>query len=273
MPSYNNALVDEAPLSSQPWDSISKTGGVLSVIVGNTLSLNVDIDVSGKGFIGGSAVQGLGICVGTNSPRYDKYAFHRDSLNSGFKGEGPVTRGWLDLFAFPCIFPKYAKGKGANFTGGGGGNGRFSGGGGGLITTSNITTPGNVTKTITFGLVGTRSGVATGGNGTAGENLTSFVPVLNGFLFNSIRSSVTGNQVDSIYSNKIPKPITGTSPVGGSGTYTYLWQKSYNLSVPSIDIAGSNTITLFLSHNFRQACIMYRLFLTGLVFIQADWLY
>ncbi|MCJ7446906.1 MAG: gliding motility-associated C-terminal domain-containing protein [Bacteroidales bacterium] len=384
VPSYNNALVDEAPLSSQPWDSISKTGGVLSVIVGNTLSLNANIDVSSQGFIGGSAVLGLGICVGTNSTRYDKYAFHRDSLNSGFKGEGPVTRGWLDLSTFPAIYPKYAKGKGTNFTGGGGGNGRFSGGGGGanygaggrggrematctgpvdgglggkqikvtplaggmflgggggsstylagstaspggngagiviivcdtlkgnnrsilangagadaatgtyagaggggaggtvalylqsystsnltisanggkggnnpgtfgegggggggLITTSNATTPGNVTKTITFGLVGTRSGVATGGNGAAGENLTSFVPVLNGFLFNSIRSSITGDQTDSICSNIIPKLITGTSPVGGSGTYTYLWQKSYNLAGAAADIPSSNTL-------------------------------
>jgi hypothetical protein len=67
------------------------------------------------------------------------------------------------------------------------------------------------------------------------------VPLLNGFLFNSIRSSVTGNQIDSICSNVIPKPVTGTSPVGGSGSYQYIWQQSYNLAaVPSV-IASATT--------------------------------
>ncbi|MBG0860124.1 MAG: hypothetical protein IQL11_11510, partial [Bacteroidales bacterium] len=340
VPSFNNALVT-ASLTAQPWDSISKTGGVLSVIVGNTLTLNANIDVSGKGFIGGSPVIGTGICVQTNELRYSKYAFHRDSLNSGFKGESPVTRGWLALGNYPLIYPAFAKGKGANFTGGGGGNGRFSGGGGGsnygaggkggrevtacspfpvdgglggyqiqttlleggmflgggggsstyltgsaasaggngggiiiivcdtikgntrgiiangataaaatgsnagagggggggtiaiylrsystsnltvaanggnggnnpgtygegggggggLITASNITTPTNVTKTVSGGAPGTRSGVVTAGSGSTGQNIATFVPILNGFLFNSIRSSVTGDQTDSI---------------------------------------------------------------------------
>ena len=403
VPSYNNALVD-ATLTSRPWDSISKTGGVLSIIVGNTLSLNEDIDVSGKGFIGGSAVLGLGICVSTNSARFDKYAFHRDSLNSGFKGEGPVTRGWLDLSTFPLIYPAYVKGKGPNFTGGGGGIGRFSGGGGGanygaggkggremavctspadggipgrqikatplaggmflgggggsstyltgsaaspggngggiviiicdtlkgntrsilangagavaatgpeagaggggaggtialylqsfstsnltisanggkggnnsgtygegggggggLITTSNITAPVNVAKTITGGSFGTRQGTITAGNGQTGENLTSFVPVLNGFLFNSIRSSITGDQTDSICSNVIPKLLTGTSPVGGSGTYTYLWQKSYNLAGPATSIPFSNTLNYLPSATEPPGNVWFRRIVT-----------
>jgi hypothetical protein len=401
VPSYNNALV-EATLYSQPWDSVSKTGGVLSVIVGNTLTLNANIDVSGKGFIGGSPVLGSGICVSTNIARYNKYAFHRDSLNSGFKGEGPVTRGWLDLSTFPLLYPGYAKGRGPNFTGGGGGNGKFSGGGGGanygaggiggyematcsdpnnggmagrmikstpfataggmflgsgggsstyltgslassggngggmviivcdtlkgnnrnilaegagasaasgafagaggggaggtvalylssystsnlnitvnggkggnnlgtygegggggggLITTSNITTPANITKTVAGGIRGTRGGGATAGTGAAGENLTSFIPVLNGFLFNSIRSSITGNQTDSICSNVIPKLLTGTSPVGGSGSYTYLWQKSYNLTGPAADIPSSNTLNYLPSATEPAGNVWFR---------------
>ena len=43
-----------------------------------------------------------------------------------------------------------------------------------------------------------------------------------------IRSSVTGDQADSICSNMMPQKITGSKPVGGSGPYTYLWQKSYD---------------------------------------------
>ena len=119
--------------------------------------------------------------------------------------------------------------------GGQGGNhilnsGNGGGGGGGLVTTNNITPPANVIKTVAGGAVGTRPGGAAGATtGNSGLNQTTFVPLLNGFLFNSIRSSVTGDQVDSICSNQIPKPINGTLPVGGSGDYTYVWQKSYNL--------------------------------------------
>ncbi|MBG0859066.1 MAG: gliding motility-associated C-terminal domain-containing protein, partial [Bacteroidales bacterium] len=50
-------------------------------------------------------------------------------------------------------------------------------------------------------------------------------------------------------SNVVPKAITGTSPVGGSGNYTYLWQKSYNLAgapanIPSSDVADYTPTSL-----------------------------
>jgi gliding motility-associated-like protein len=390
IPYYDYAEID-APLTCQPWDSISKTGGVLSVIIGSTLSLKANINVSSNGFLGGATATGLNTCVEVNNTKLYKYAYAASTDSAGFKGEGPVIRGWLDFSTFPVIYPKYAKGKGANFTGGGGGNGKYSGGGGGanyggggkggresstclplynpvdgglggkaiksspldggmflgggggsstylsgstaspggngggiviivcdtlkgngnsilangagaaaaagtnagagggggggtialylnsyssllstsaltvsasggkggnnpgtfgegggggggLVTTNSVTLPTNVSKTVAGGVVGTRQGAPTGANGAAGENLTSFVPVLNGFLFNSIRSSITGNQTDSICSNVIPKLLTGTSPVGGSGSYTYLWQKSYNLTGPATDIIPSNTL-------------------------------
>lgn len=371
VPSYNAAVVD-AVLTCQPWDSVTNTGGVLALIVGRTLTLNADIDVSGRGFMGGSVTPGLGICNATNLIKLDKYVYPANTDSSGFKGEGLAVRSSTDL----PIYPLYAKGKGADFTGGGGGNGRFSGGGGGsnygngglggreaegcsppvlggeggkdvvstglnggmflgggggsstyttggtptpggngggivivicdtlkgnnnriiadgahpgtadgasgsgggggggtvalylqsyssvpatsaltvtarggqggnhllnsgngggggggLITTNNITLPVNVIKSVTGGGVGTRSGGSSGAtSGLGGTSQTSFVPILNGFLFNSIRSSVSGNQVDSICSDVVPKPVTGTLPVGGSGSYQFIWQKSYNLS-------------------------------------------
>ena len=36
-----------------PWDSAEGTGGVVAIIAGSKITLNSDIDVSGKGFIGG----------------------------------------------------------------------------------------------------------------------------------------------------------------------------------------------------------------------------
>lgn len=129
IPSYNHAIVD-ATLTCAPWDSVTKTGGVLSAIVGRTLTLNTNIDVSGKGFKGGTTAIGHGICVGTEL-KLDKYSYAVSTDSSGYKGEGPVTRGWLAVSNYPAIIPGFGKGKGANLLGGGGGNGRFSGGGGG----------------------------------------------------------------------------------------------------------------------------------------------
>lgn len=373
VPSYNFAQVT-APLTCQPWDSITKTGGVLAAIVGRTLSLQADIDVTGKGFRGGSPALGMGICAET--PKMYKFAYAATTDSAGFKGEGPVSRGWLSASNFPSVYPGFAKGKGPNFTGGGGGDGRFSGGGGGgnygsgglggkeeqscnfeyngglgglqvkftflantlksillgggggastylsgstatpggngggivilvtdtlmgngkrilaegaqpsgnasgdagagggggggsialylqsysmnlatsgitlsanggkggntlallfgegggggggLVTTNNIALPSNGLKTIAGGQGGTRLSGIQGSAGLSGENLTTFSPILNGFLFNSIRSTVTGNQIDSICSDTNFPGLSGTLPVGGTTPYTYLWESS-----------------------------------------------
>lgn len=384
VPSYNFAIVD-GQLTCQPWDSTTKTGGVLAAIIGRTLLLNANIDVTGKGFKGGKTESSPGICITTNVTRWDKLSYHIDSVNAGFKGEGLAIRVDTNGAPYPLVYPGYAKGKAANFTGGGGGNGRYSGGGGGsnygagakggrennlciptlpgggwegkaisetflkggmflggggggstyttgtpvsggsgggmiflvcdtlmgnghsilaegefpgtssgdagagggggagsiaiylqsysdntatsaitisangghggnnagnsgegggggggYINTTDVPLPANVIKTVSGGIGGTRSGVP-GLNGLPGTDSTTFIPLLNGFLFNSITSSVTGTQIDSICSNVTPEPINGTNPVGGSGSYTYLWQKKDDLAGLPADITGSNT--------------------------------
>ncbi len=385
VPSYNYVVVDGA-LTCEPWDSLTKTGGVLAAIVGRTLSLNANIDVTGKGFKGGIPVAGRGECVGSNITLWDKYAFNASTDSSGFKGEGLAIKVDRGAVPYPPVYPKFAKGKGANFTGGGGGNGKFTGGGGGanygaggkggrepgtcipplpgglagvqiaftgldggmflgsgggsstyttgtpvpggkgggmiiivcdtlkgngnsilaegehpgtangaagaggggaggtiaiylqsysglatsaliisakggkggsvsgaiaeggegggggggLISTNNISLPANVTKNISGGAVGSRPVTTYGTAGSPGSYITTFAPVLNGFLFNSIRSSVTGDQVDSVCSNVIPPVISGTNPAG-TGPFTYLWQKSYNLSGAPSAISGADS--------------------------------
>lgn len=119
---------------------------------------------------------------------------------------------------------KGGKGGDSNGTGGEGG-----GGGGGLLWVStDINAP--VTAALNEGTRGAPADASLNPAG-AGEKIVGYKAVLNGFLFNSIRSYVTGNQEDSVCSNMIPPKITGTKPVGGTGPYTYLWEKSYNLSV------------------------------------------
>ena len=105
--------------------------------------------------------------------------------------------------------------------------GEGGGGGGGFLYVSNNTTS-NVTPVLSGGLPGNDPS-STASAGDTGELRTGFKVVLNGFLFNTINSSVTGNQVDSICSNVMPPKLTGTKPVGGTGPYTYLWEKSYDL--------------------------------------------
>lgn len=383
VPSYYSVQVD-ATLTCQPWDSATKTGGVLTMIVGKTLKLNHDIDVSGKGFTGGAPVIGDGICteLSSNLFTYDT-SFH----NSGLKGDGLTSLGWIwdiDHSVYFSVYAGNAKGRGANFTAAGAGNGRFSGGGGGsnygsggtggreddgpcgtpspggvggrqirslpiagrifmggggggstwtgtgvaspggrgggiviilcneldgnghsikanglkpafsasgtagaggggaggtvalyletfspnlitlsasggtggdnsantfgegggggggLILTNNIAYPSNVTTSFAGGIGGTSLNINST-PGAVGAVLKTFGPTLNGFLFNTIRSSGTGNLADSICSNNVPYPVLGTTPVGGSGSYVFLWQKRNTGStiwanIPSSDV-------------------------------------
>ena len=122
---YRDAIVN-SELTAQLWDSASVSGGVLAFMVKGVLTLNDDIDLSGKGFRGGIAVQGNGNCQDSDvTMTYESYNIA--SLAAGYKGEGIGFRTATDL----PLYPDYMRGKGANMTGGGGGNGHFSGGGGG----------------------------------------------------------------------------------------------------------------------------------------------
>jgi hypothetical protein len=373
---FFNSLNTSKILTCKPWDKLTKTGGVLAMILGNTLTLNQNIDVSGKGFSGGKDTIGLGNCSypsGINN----KYSFPGSFQNAGNKGEGLASHQSFCLDpCVPALLSLYLKGQGPLFTGGGGGNGKFSGGGGGanrghggqggkeyytcpspvyggnqgvsvtassdrldtitggifmgggggastklvgsvsqpggngggivIIVTDqligngykiiadgkNVSTaklnsgaggggaggsviissnsllnvelsvrggkggnhlddfgqgggggggllwisqnskPATVTNTLTGGDAGIDTILVTtnASPGDPGLAKYNFKAQLNGFLFNSIRSSVTGDQTDSICSNMMPQKINGTVPVGGIPPYTYKWEKSYNLS-------------------------------------------
>ncbi len=122
VPSFGNNVTVNGLLTSDPWNTVSETGGVVAMIVGNTLTLNADIDVSNMGFNGGLPVNDDGSCGNTD------YFYDIASLKAGFKGEGAVS------YSFPGTVPignNFSKGRGSMFQGGGGGNAKHSGGGGG----------------------------------------------------------------------------------------------------------------------------------------------
>ncbi|UEG49043.1 gliding motility-associated C-terminal domain-containing protein [Ferruginibacter lapsinanis] len=120
VPFYNSAVVTST-LTCLPWDG--NKGGVLVFNVKNNLQLNADINVSGKGFNGGSISNNPDGNCGTGSPD-----FYYPLIQSGStwqsggaeKGEG-----------IALVSPEKMAGKGAIGNGGGGGNKQNTGGGGG----------------------------------------------------------------------------------------------------------------------------------------------
>ena len=361
VPFYNSPVV-AATLVSQPWNSTTGTGGVIALFAGRKVTLNADIDVTGRGFAGASGVSGIGECVYTNIPANNHDSYPVTWNNAGLKGEGVA----IHDFTSALLYPNHAKGQGRNFTGGGGGNGWFSGGGGGsnrgkggdgglekfvaglcgndphdggfggmniigtiiqdgiftgggggastqaagstasaggngggivIIIADSIDANNHIIRAngnsaadalldagagggggggsvaLSFrgfssqamissdgGNGGTNPGgfgegggggggliwlssssvpaqvtAATVANGTPapsiptegrGEIKYNFIPKLNGFLFNSIRSAATGNLIDSVCSNTLYEQITGTQPVGGTPPYTFAWERS-----------------------------------------------
>lgn len=119
VPSIKRAKVTDV-LTCQTWDNESGTGGVLSLIVHDTIYLDSNIDVTGKGFRGGLPIDGEGICASVDSAKNEAYYFDETYTEAGRKGESIAKDDGT-----------YANGRGAWATGGGGGNARFSGGGGG----------------------------------------------------------------------------------------------------------------------------------------------
>ena len=105
----------DSTLSAADWDG--NKGGVLALLVLKKLTLNADIDVSGKGFLGAMPTSVYpDTCWISNS----YYYLNTDPLIIGLKGEGNVAQPW-----------DYTKGPGRVATGGGGGLGWFAGGAGG----------------------------------------------------------------------------------------------------------------------------------------------
>lgn len=116
VPVYENATVT-GTLSAAPWNG--QTGGILALEVSGALTLQADLDVSGKGFRGGIAeittTNNCSWLVSVNG-----YAYGPNDWRGAAKGEGIA-----DFAA------SQQTGRGAQANGGGGGNDHNSGGGGG----------------------------------------------------------------------------------------------------------------------------------------------
>lgn len=115
VPYYQNYTVSGQYLTCAPWNPVTGKGGILAFRVANTLTLDTNIDVTGKGYIGGQPLM-------LSQQECNKTDYYYDAtLNEGAeKGEGV---GFLS--------PAKMFGRGKMTNGGGGGNAFKSGGGGG----------------------------------------------------------------------------------------------------------------------------------------------
>ncbi len=131
---YESARVT-GTLEPEPWNPETGTGGVLAIIVTNTLTLEADIDATARGFRGGTPTLSDNECGASDPDTYSKLFFPGGSGKAGKKGEGPVTYYYSDPEdeePDPDLLDEYfIHGFGRMATGGGGGNGLFAGGGGG----------------------------------------------------------------------------------------------------------------------------------------------
>jgi hypothetical protein len=119
VPEYASATVT-SPLTAAPWDNTTGTGGVLAIVVSNTLTLNNNINADTLGFKGGASKILNGTCG--SLLQFSNYSYNTaaGSTGGGYKGEGIV-----DLAA------NQNGGRGPAANGGGGGNDHNNGAGGG----------------------------------------------------------------------------------------------------------------------------------------------
>jgi hypothetical protein len=120
IPTYSDATVIDS-LKAAQWDSTAGTGGVLAIIVTNTLTLQAPVSATGKGYKGGKFLLSSGTCfdnffIGDN---YDASVV--SPQRGGYKGESVYT----------ISSNTYTGARAAIANGGGGGNNHNSGGGGG----------------------------------------------------------------------------------------------------------------------------------------------
>ncbi len=121
--SYRYANVTASGLSAPSWNSVTGTGGVITLFVHGILRLDGDISVNGDGFkgaLGSSDDFYSGLCSNTDTLLFYENFYLDANVRAGLKGEGITDTQFL-----------YNRGKASNINGGGGGNGLFAGGGGG----------------------------------------------------------------------------------------------------------------------------------------------
>ncbi|MEO6168661.1 MAG: T9SS type B sorting domain-containing protein [Chitinophagales bacterium] len=214
VPQYTDADI-VSDVTAPAWDG--KTGGVIAFQASGSVTMNANIDVTGKGLRGG-AVQHHNGCFGTGAGSVN-YRCDVIDLCGGNKGEGIADNGGFEL------------GRGAPANGGGGGNDNNTGGGGG----SNFAQAGNGGQrlnTTPFDCQGTNPGIgghallysnsdnkvfAGGGGGSGDDNSNEATPGVNGGGIILIKAPTINGNGFSILANGADQVTTAMRDGGGGG--------------------------------------------------------
>ncbi len=237
VPQFINATVT-GPLTCATWNGT--TGGILAFEVSGTLTLNANIDVSGKGFMGGGLSNGALVnCLGDTAD----YVSSSTNQASAWKGEGIVN---------PNLARREGKGAYANgggggcdCNGGGAGGGNFGAGGHGGDSKCNVTCPpyfyensgGYPGKSLFYS--NTINKIYLGGGGGAGhQNNNGGSPGTNGGGIILIKAdSISGNNFyvksDGL-NNYIIANIDGQGGGGAGGTILFSTRVFQNLNVSAL---------------------------------------
>lgn len=229
VPQYSNVSVTST-LTCKPWNG--STGGIVAMMVSDNLTLSSDIDVTAKGFRGGSQCSNPDGNCGSG---YTEYYYPLSSGYGAERGEG-ISR---PLSAY------LQAGRGAVANGGGGGNKHNSGGGGGGNysaggqggSQASVCAPAVVGGLGGHGLDYNRSKIFLGGGGGAPDHNDGVgTPGANGGgIIIIMAKTVTGNGHSFIANGgdvpTIANGIGDGAGGGGGGGTILLDVKNYNGSL------------------------------------------
>ena len=247
IPVYASAMVT-GPLEPAPWDSAGGKGGILAIIVSETLTLNASVSASAKGFKGGSFYKDAGGCASNAfqsyayNPTPTTYLFFSNVQLGAYKGES--------VSDLPTIFDG---GKGACTNGGGGGNNHNNGGGGG----SNLATAGKGGDNLsTAGCTGQQAGIGGyaltsnggqkiylgggGGAGHANNTITSTGGGSGGGIIFIQAQTLVSNGFSISANGGSGGNTSGDGASGGGGGGTIILSVPNYPDVPSIEARGGN---------------------------------
>lgn len=244
VPVYNQATIN-AVVTSSPWNG--STGGVVAIEATSSLTFNNNIDVSGKGFVGGAVTSGWFMC---NDPN-----FASSGANAGKKGEGIAPA----PLSFDGNRAPLANGGGGANSGnpgaGGGSNGGVGGRGGNQFS-------GSCPVNTAFGMGGYALDYSTyraylgggGGGGYKDNGLNATAGSNGGGIVFIITPTVIGNnqQITANGLNVIGNTDSEGAGAGGAGGCVYLLTQNVASNL-NVNVSGGNGGNIF-STVWSSAC-------------------
>jgi len=244
VPVYTQATIN-AVVTASPWNGT--TGGVVAIEATSSITFNSNIDVSGKGFVGGAVTSGFFAC---NDPNYAN-----PGTSAGKKGEG-IALAPLNMDGNRAPL---ANGGGGSNTGnpgaGGGANGGAGGRGGNQFS-------GSCPVNTAFGMGAYPLSYSTyraflgggGGGGYKDNGLTCLAGSNGGGIVFLISPTIEGNNQQILANglNVIGNTDSEGAGGGGAGGCVYLLSSTINSNI-NVNVSGGNGGNI-LSTVWASAC-------------------